>query len=263
VRRTAAVGGACVLVVALGGYAAFHALTRESSTPASVKQALARLRALPPAERSLPSALRGRAPAPGVYVYATGGFEVSHALGTRRHAYPPRTTMTVSTAATACLRIRWEVLATREDAILACRRPDGSWRLLDESESHEFAGHLDRRTYACTPGSTYLPARLATGATWTSTCAISDTTTTDSGVVLGARMLALDGMPVRAVLIRTTTRVSGVTVGAGTTFTWLEPHTKLIVRRTLANASATRTIIGSVPYVERATLMLESPRPRR
>lgn len=258
-----AVGGACVVVLALGGYVAFRALTHESSTPASVAQAVARLRALPPAARSLPPAMRGRAPQPGIYVYATRGFEVSHALGTRRHAYPPHTTMTVSTTPAGCLRVRWDVLATRDDALLACPRADGGWRLVDQSESHEFAGHVDRRSYACTRGSTYLPARLTAGARWSSTCAIKGTTTTDSGLVLGPRTLALDGRATRTVLVRTTTRVSGETVGAGTTFTWLAPDTRLVVRRTLANASATATIIGSVPYAERATLMLESSRPRR
>lgn len=261
--RARALGGACVVILAVGGYAAFRALTHESATPASVAQALARLRALPPAARTLPPALRGRAPQPGVYVYATTGSEVSHALGTRRHTYPPHTTMTVTSTPAGCLRIRWDVLATRDDALLTCPRPDGSWRLLDQSESHEFAGHLDRRTYECTPGSTYLPARLTAGATWTSSCAIAGTTTTDLGTVLGARTLTLEGRTTRTVQIRTATRVSGETAGAGTTFTWLLPETKLIAKRTLANASATRTIIGSVPYEERATLALSSPRPRR
>jgi len=258
-----ALGAASVLALALGGYAAFRALTQESSTPASVAQAIARLRVLPPAARSLPPVLRGHAPQPGVYVYATDGFEVSHALGTRRHAYPPHTTMTVSSTSSGCLQIRWDVLTTRADELLACAQRDGGWRLLDQGESHAFAGHLDRRTYGCTPGSTYLPARLTPGATWTSSCAIAGTTTIDRGTVLGARTLTLEGTPARTVLIRTITRVIGETVGAGTTFTWLEPATKLIVRRVLANASATATIIGSVPYTERATLMLESPRPRR
>jgi len=263
--RPRLLGGVLIaaLALALAGYAAFRALTRESSTPASVKQAIDRLRAAPPTARTLPPALRGRAPEPGVYVYATRGFEVSHALGTRRHTYPPSTTMTVTTTPTGCLRIRWDVLATRDDAVLACRRAGGGWRLLSQSESHEFAAHLDRRTYRCTPASTYLPARLTRGAAWTSTCAISGTTTSDSGVVLGPRTLALDGRAARTVLIRTTTRVSGDTVGVGTTFTWLLPGTNLIVRRTLANASATATIIGSVPYTERAQLALSAPRPRR
>ncbi|HXE44269.1 MAG TPA: hypothetical protein VN635_03640 [Conexibacter sp.] len=262
-RKAWTVGAVGVAALALGGYVAFRVLARESSTPTSITQAIDRLRTAPPSARTLPPALSGHAPQPGVYVYATRGFEVSHALGTRRHAYPPHTTITVSTTPAGCLRIRWDVLATRDDAVLACRRADGGWRLLDQSERHEFAGHRDRRTYRCTPASTYLPARLTPGATWTSTCAIEGTTSSDSGVVLGPRTLALDGRPTRTVLIRTTTRVSGDTVGAGTTYTWITPRTKLIVRRTLANANATATIVGSVPYTERATLMLSAPRPRR
>jgi len=247
----------------LGGYAVYRALTRESSTPASVAGAVRRFQALPASARTLPAALRGRAPEPGVYLYATQGYEQSKALGTRRHVYPPQTTMTVAATAAGCLRIRWDVLATRWDAALTCPRADGSWRLASQSESHQFAGHLDRRTYDCTAASTYLPARLETGATWDSSCAIAGTTTVDRGTVLGPRTLALDGRRTRVVLVRTTTRVSGETSGAGTTFTWVVPDTRLVVRRTISNASSTDTIVGSVPYVEQATLRLGSARPRR
>jgi len=57
--------------------------------------------------------------------------------------------------------------------------------------------------------------------------------------------------------------VSGETTGAGTTFTWVMPGTGLTVRRTIANASTTGTIVGDVRYEERATLALTQARPRR
>ncbi|HEX5146257.1 MAG TPA: hypothetical protein VFV85_04485 [Conexibacter sp.] len=264
-RRRLLLGAAAALVVvAVAAYVAFRVATRESSEPASVAAAVARFARLPASAREQPPALRGRAPQPGVYVYATRGQEVSHALGTRRHAYPARTTITVSVTARGCLRERWDVLTTRHDGGLACPRADGSLRAVAQSESHEFVGHLDRRAYVCTRGSTYLPAQLARGATWTSRCAIGGTTTSDRGAVLGPRALALaGGRRVRTVLVRTTTRVGGDTRGAGTTFTWLLPRTRLVVRRTLANASSTDTIVGAVPYEERAALVLTEPRPRR
>lgn len=251
------------MALALGAYVAFRVATREASEPASVRVALERFRARPRAARELPPSLRGRAPQPGVYVYDTRGFEVSHVLGTRRHPYPARTTITVSATPRGCLRQRWDVLATRHDALLACPRSDGGWRLVAQSEEHEFAGHVDRRAYVCTPSSTWLPARLATGARWSSRCAIAGTTTSDASVVLGPRTLALDGRPARTLLLRTTTRVRGDTEGAGTTFAWLLPDTHLVVRRTIANASTTDTIVGGVGYEERATLALTQARPRR
>lgn len=252
-----------LLALALGGYAVYRALTRETSQPASVASAVDRFGAQRAAAHELPPALRGRAPEPGVYVYATRGAEVSHVLGTRRHGYPARTTITVSATPAGCLRTRWDVLATRWDATVACPRPDGSRRLVSQSESHEFAGHVDERTYVCTPDSSALPAALRRGATWSSRCAIEGTTTADRGVVVGPRTIALDGRRTRTVLLRTTTRVSGETLGTGTTFTWVLPRTGLVVRRTIANASRTDTIVGTVPYEERATLALTQPRPRR
>jgi hypothetical protein len=252
-----------VAALALADYAAFRVLTSESSEPASVASALERFRALPAAARELPPALAGRAPQPGVYSYASRGFEVSHVLGTRRHAYPSRTAMTVSVTRSGCLRSRWDVLATRWDAVLACPRPDGSRRLASQSEEHAFAGHTDRRTYTCTRGSTYLPAQLADGTRWASRCAIEGTTTADDVIVLGPRTITLDGRPTRTILLRTTTRLSGETTGVGTAFTWLLPRTRLIVRRTIANANTTDTIVGDVRYEERTALALSQLRPRR
>jgi hypothetical protein len=252
-----------IAALALAGWVVFQALTHESSEPASIRAALARFRALPPSARTLPPALRGRAPRPGVYVYATRGSEVSHVLGTRRHRYPARTAITVSVSPRGCLRTRWDALATRHDATLACRRPERSWRLIDQSEEHEFAGHVDRRAYVCTPSSTAGPRRLTPSATWHSRCAIEGTTTVDDGVVLGPRTLTLDDRRIRTVLLRTTTHVSGDTEGVGTTFTWVVPDTRLIVRRTIANASTTDTIVGPVRYEERAALVLTTARPRR
>ncbi|HKG02326.1 MAG TPA: hypothetical protein VKB03_04045 [Conexibacter sp.] len=249
--------------LAAGGWILFRALTHEASEPASVTAAIARFQSLPRAARTLPQALRGRAPEPGVYVYGTRGFEVSHVLGTRRHPYAADTAITVTIAPHHCLRSRWDTLATRHDAILACPRSDGGWRLIDQSEEHEFAGHVDRRTYACTLSSTYRPARPATGTRWTSRCAIDGTTTADTSMVLGPRTLTLAGRRTRTLLIRTTTSVSGDTTGAGTAFTWVLPGTGLMVRRTIANANTTGTIVGDVRYEERAALALSQLRPHR
>lgn len=249
--------------VAVVAYGAVRLATRESSEPASVGAALARFRALPPVARTLPANLRGRAPQPGVYVFATHGFEVSHVLGTRRHPYPERTTITVSVTARGCLRTRWDVLATRHDATLSCPRSDTVPRLIDQSEEHEFAGHVDRRAYVCTRSSTAGPAHLTAGMHWHSRCAIDGTTTIDDGTVIGPRTLMLDGVRTHTVLLRTTTRVSGDTTGAGMTFTWVVPSTRLIVRRTIRNMNTTQTLVGDVRYEERATLALTTAQPRR
>jgi hypothetical protein len=272
-RRTWLLALLGAAVLALGGWVVFQALMRESSEPASVTAALARFRALPRSARTLPPALRGRAPQPGVYVYATHGHEVSHVLGTRRHRYPRHSTITVSVTPRGCLRTRWDALTTRHDATLACPRRAssasdgepvvGARRLIHQSEEHAFAGHLDQRAYVCTPSSTAGPARLAAGAAWHSRCAIPGTTTVDDGTVLGPRTLAIDGARTRTVLLRTSTRVSGETTGIGTTFTWVLPRTRLIVRRTIAHASTTDTVVGDVRYEERATLTLATVRPRR
>jgi hypothetical protein len=261
-RRIAA--GLLVLaaLAGLGGYVAWRVATRESSTPLTVRQALARFRALPPAARELPAALRGRAPEPGIYVYRTRGQETTHAFGTRRHRYPSRTTIAVS--ASGCgIRMRWDALETRWDALHACPRAGGGWRLLATSEEHEFFGHRDRRTYRCTPGSVERPVATAPGTRWADRCGIEGTATAEEDLVLGRRTLTVGGARVATLLIRTTSHVTGETRGTGTTLTWILPRTGLVVRRLVANASTTDTLAGDVAYAERYELALTSPRPLR
>ena len=233
------------------------------SEPVSASAALARFRALPPSARTLPPDLSDRAPTPGVYGYATSGQEISHVLGTRRHEYPRRTTVSVAVTARGCLRTRWDVLETRSDATLVCRRADGSWRLVAQSERHRFAGHLDARTYVCTPGSTFLPARLVAGARWRSRCTTGATTTAERGAVRGPRTLLLRGRRFRTVLLRTQARLRGETSGTVTTLSWVLPRTQLVLLRTVRERSSTDTLAGAVAYEERATIALSSPRPRR
>lgn len=255
--------GVALVALALAGWLAFGSLASEDAEPTSVTAAVARFRALPPSARTLPPALRGRAPLPGVYRYATSGRETSHVLGTRRHEYPRRTTVSVAVTPRGCLRTRWDVLATRSDATLACPRADGSWRLVTQSERHRFARHLDERTYVCTPASTLLPARLSTGTRWSSRCVGSGTTCAETGTVRGPRTLLLQGRRHRTVLLRTRARLRGETVGVVTTLTWVDPRTRMVLLRTVAERSRTDTLVGDVRYEERATLALASPQPRR
>jgi hypothetical protein len=262
-RSQVLLAGLALVALALGGWVAARSLTAESSEPASPTAALARFRALSPSARTLPSDLSDRAPTPGVYGYATNGSETSHVLGTRRHEYPRRTTVSVTFTPRGCLRTRWDVLATRSDATLACPRTDGSWRLVTQSERHRFAGHLDERTYVCTPDSSLLPAHLAPGTRWRSRCAGSGTRIAETGDVRGPRTLLLRGRRLQTVLLRTRARLSGRTAGVVTTLTWVAPRTRLVLLRTVQERSRTDTPVGDVRYEERATLALASAQPRR
>lgn len=241
-----------------GAYAAWRVATQESSTTMSVGEAVGRFRK---GARELPPALRGRAPLPGAYVYATRGFEEIDAFGGRRHRYPPRTTITVQPGGCG-LRTRWDALATRWDATETCPRGAG-WRLASTSEQHEFAGSRDRRTDRCIAASVALPARRAPGTRWTSRCTFENTVTASAGVVVGRRSLRVGGERVETLLVRVLARVSGDSVGRELTFTWLLPRSGLVVRRVAARESVTGTFLGDVRYIERVTLMLTSLTPRR
>ena len=245
--------GLALAALALGGYAAIRATTDESSEPASVTAAVERFRALPASTRELPPAQRGHAPQPGVYVYATRGFEVSHVLGARRHTYPSRTTLTISATPSGCRRERWDALATRWDATFVCFDFD-LWRLVSRSQEHRFAGHTDRRTYRCTRNST----------PWKSRCTFEGTTATTRVLgTPGRHAVTIDGRHVETLLLRSRSRLRGETTGTVTTRTWILPRTGLVVRRTIAEDSSTETLVGAVRYEERTALTLTSLTPRR
>lgn len=262
--RLLLVAGLALALLGLAlGYGAWQVLRPESAEPATLRDALARFRAGP---QTFPPGLRGHAPAPGVYVYATRGFEEARVLGTRRHVYPSRTTITVAPGGCG-LRTRWDALATRWDALASCPRGDAragaGWRLASTSEAHRFLGQLDERTYRCTPASTHLPPRLRAGTTWTTLCAIPGTTNAAGWAVLGPRTLHVGGAPVRTVLLRERARTTGETTGTGLTLQWVLPRTGLLVREVVRNESTTGTVAGEVGYTERYTLALTSLTPRR
>ncbi len=251
-----------VLLLLVGGAVAWKLAVREKATPVSVKEAISRFRAQSARARAAAAgALRGRVPEPGTYVYATRGFEEAHALGTRRHHYPARTTVTVLREGCGVVE-RWDPLQTRAEKLELCPSP-GRWRQRSFGDVHRFVGRLDRRTYACTPASTYLPARRSPGTSWTTRCAINGTLRVEHSTVVGERTLAIAGRPVRTLLLRLHLRISGKTKGAGTTSLWVEPRTGLLVRRVTNDASRTNVIITTVPYREHIEMTLVSLRPRR
>lgn len=251
-RVLVVLGGVACLLVALG--AAWLALFRDTVEPASVDDALAAYRAQAQAGGT-------RIP-PGVYVYATEGRESIDALGGTEHAYPGRSTITVTRAACGTA-LRWDVLEGRSTTWTHCEDADGGETLARIRETHRFFGRTEHTDYTCTD-TLVRPAVPEPGSSWEVAC------DTDDGIVergMGAVVARAD-LPVArstvpVVQLRFETTFSGETRGSTTREMWVEPETGLPVRVVLRSTTVNQSLVGDVTYEERVQLDLLSLTPRR
>jgi len=223
---------------------------RDTATPASIDDALARYRAqAADADTPIP---------PGVYVYATAGSEFVSALGGLRHRYPARSTITV-TAGGCGMKLRWDVLEHRSNVYEICNdgRRLGAW-----TETHRFVGQDDVTPWRC-ESTAWLPEpsdrRSPTGHLCRAGASLQRGTVTvvdDESALVGAAT-------VDVVRLRADARETGEARGPLVEERWLEPETGLPVRIVYRASTLNPSPIGDVRFEERYTLDLVSLEPRR
>jgi hypothetical protein len=197
-------------------------------------------------------------PEPGVYVYATSGFEETDALFGSRHDYPAETAVTVRAGGCGYLE-RWEPLRGR----LLTRELCPGRRLARLEEVHTFFGTRDVHDYVCEPGTPAPPLDAKPGTVWETRCGTGDTVEVATGEVLVPETVEVGGRTVAAVRVAEELRLEGNTTGTGTRDWWLHPETGLTLRLAVTNSSVTESAIGGVGYEERYELVLTSLEPRR
>jgi hypothetical protein len=245
-------GLACLVLVALA--AAWLALFRDTVQPASVDDALAAYRAQAEAGGT-------RIP-PGVYVYATDGNESIDVLGGTTHAYPARSTITV-TRADCGTALRWDVLRGRSTTWTQCDASDGGETLARVDETHRFFGRTERTDYTCTD-TLARPVRAKPGTTWTVACdTAKGIVERGTGTVVAQTQLPVGDGTVPVARLRFETTFSGATRGSTTREMWVERETGLPVRVVLRSTTVNRSLLGDVTYRERVRLDLVSLTPRR
>ena len=256
--RAAQLSLALLIVVGCALALWWYFVLRDSATPLSVESALERYRSesVRTGEQSV-----GEVPEPGVYVYATKGFEAIDALLGSRPDYPAHTTITVEPGGCGLL-LRWDALTDRSTTWNLCPRP-GGWRIDDYREVHRFFGQTERTTYRCVAESIWAPASLATGTTFERRCSTSGTTETTMGRVVGADTLRVGAGVVQTAHIALFLTLDGRTRGTGTMDIWLATANGLVVRLFLTNHNESESAIGAVRYAESARLDLVSLQPRR
>lgn len=230
--------------------AAWFLATRENTTPASIGDALARYRRqAEAADTAVP---------PGVYVYATTGFERISALGGRKHVYPARSTITVTSGGCG-MNLRWDGLQHRDNVYDVC---DDGHRLAGWTEAHRFVGRDDVTDWRC-QATAWLPAETRAGSASPFRCKSSDTTQAGTVTVVGEETLRVATAAVDVIHLRIATQESGGARGPTVEERWLERETGLPVRVTYSVATLNPSPIGDVRFDERYTLELTSLQPRR
>ena len=237
---------------------AWYLLVRDAAEPVSVDKAVASFRS---DETGQAGETVAAVPEPGVYVYATEGFEKVDAFLGSRHDYPTETTITASPGGCG-LVLRWDALEQRSTIWDLCPSPRG-WAIREYRELHRFFGNTEHSDYRCEKGSVWWPVPGEPGAAWTRRCASKKATEVTKGTLVGLETVRVGGEAVEAVHLSLELTLAGTTRGTGTFDVWLSPESGLPLRVDSTNDNRTRTMIGDVHYEERFSLSLASLEPRR
>ena len=197
-------------------------------------------------------------PAPGVYQYATTGFDRIDALSGARHEYPSITTVTV-VSHDCGVRLRWDVAVERWDSWDWCLDGDAI-RQTGWVGYHEFFDVAGQNDYTCDGDPRPLDAPA--GTTWSMTCRMGDRTTSRfTGIVIDrtTRIVADTSIPV--LHLRYDVDVIGESTGTQTVEGWYRTTDGLPVREQLTISTRQSTVIGTTNFDETYTVDLLTPTP--
>jgi hypothetical protein len=282
-RRTTALLGVAVVLASGSAYVGHRLATGGEVTEVGVAVAVDRYREQAGATTSTPSAVVvatttadgdittivdgdttttapvvGSLVAPGVYEYATIGFDRVDALTGARHDYPSITTITVVPHGCG-VRLRWDVAVERWDSWDWCL--DGnSVRQTGWVGSHEFFGTAGRNDYICDGDPRPLDAPAST--TWAMTCRMGDrTTSTFTGTVIERTTLTVAGTEIPVLHLRYEVDVVGESTGHQSVEGWYRMTDGLPVREQLTISTKQDTVIGTTNFDETYTIDLLTPTP--
>jgi hypothetical protein len=209
-----------------------------------------------------PSAPTRAEPEPGVYTYATQGYEATNALGGARHDYPAETPVTMQPSECGWTQ-RWQPLRERWDESALCRGADG----IDISRFttyHEFFQRSQQQQFDCPPGSRVHRWDAPAGTTWTWRCTAAGGSAIDSVVtVVGEEELVIGGQPVPTVRVRYESTMTGANRGTQLQERWMRRTDGMNVRIKTDIDTEADSPFGAVHYEEHYTITLASLTPRR
>jgi hypothetical protein len=254
VRRAGIVAAGAIGALAIAGVGVWLVLFRDTAEPVTVGEAVTSFRTeTEPAPGTLPIA-------PGVYVYATRGFEQTDALTGVTHRYPSRSTITV-TRAECGMNLTWLVLKGRSTEWTFCVTDEG-WELRTQDERHTFFGRTETTTYTCENTPIWIRAKPV-GAPWPVICSTGDAEETGTAAVVGRLTLEIGSRRIRVTRVHKFTRFHGAIRGTAIYDFWFGETSGLPVRIGMVSTTTNDSPVGDVHYKEDVMLRLLSLRPRR
>lgn len=248
---------ACLVV--LGAAGLLYLISRDTTTPIGVTEAVDRFResttTVPAGDRT-----ERALPAAGVYVYETTGSERIDVLGGATHSYPPSTTITIEHVDCG-IRQRWTPTEERSDDEQLCLS-DGGLERRTLATHHEFFDLGDDTTFTCEPGYVVVPADPTPGDTWRTDCDGGGTRLEGRGRVVGLESRDVAGTAVEAVHVRVEETSSGSDEGTSSDDYWLRSSDGLLVARESSVRTRSDSPVGTATYEETFTLRLLSLEPR-
>lgn len=207
---------------------------------------------VPPTEFTLPR--------PGVYLYATSGSESVDLLGGATHAYPPRTTLTVTPAGCG-VHLRWDLLAERREEWDLCVTPDGIEYQTMSSQYHEFFGQGEENLVECDRAVVLVPVEPIEGTVTEPRCTIRGESWSPRWELIGRDTRLVGGSEVDTVHLRLTVDDSDGFLEATTIDWWLDEHGLPVEMRGSEDSTADSGAVGVLRYVETYQAALVSAEP--
>ena len=233
---------------------------RDEPVRATVDDAVESFRAAEEKDGGVPAGRDGRAP--GVYRYATRGFESvqTPVIGTT-HDYDGVSTIVISEG--RCGEVeRWQVLAGRWTEGESCPGPRG-YEFVAAREFHEFFGVAQEDSFRCRGIAITAPSVVRRGARFSGTCESDDSSASSTSRVIGFETVTVGGEAFEAIHSESTSRLEGKSSGVTERQEWRRRTDGLLLRRSATSRVDTTSAAGGTHYTERYTIHLLDPKPRR
>jgi hypothetical protein len=210
----------------------------------------------PSARPSLPPARGVRTP-PGVYVYATTGYETADAgVPQARHDYPRETATTVREVGCG-VSVRWDATEDRWDDVTICHAAENVTKVAAYVSYHRFFGQSETRSFTCS-GDSYLRPPSGVGH-WQFDCTAPGALARTVGTVIGVE--TVNGA--RALHVHYETALTGTNRGENPQDFWLAVDGPYVLRQRSRVDAEVDTPWGTITYHEQYDLVLKSRTPRR
>jgi hypothetical protein len=198
---------------------------------------------------------------PGVYRYATSGWEDIDALNGARHDYPAETTITV-TAEGCGIRLRWDALRERRDEWRLCVTERGIELQPDAIQYHEFFRQPELEHLDCDRSVVLVPSADPPAGPVVQSCLLEDDPWVATWTVVGRSTRTVDGGAVQVWQVRMVVDDDDE-FWERTTTDWFLDDRGLPVAVTSSKESNSPSPIGDVRYRESYELSAESLTPLR